>query len=137
MAGSGWDPWAAVGGDGGLCLGILGEAKTHLGLGEVPYFLPLGGAEPAQAWGLLDAVVQSSGAGGAVAHRLQVLAGDGLQSTWKTYPEWTSTHCLITRLQPLLQASLGSAQAGVVGGSKGPVCHQTGKTGNHTHLGRQ
>lgn len=63
--------------------GEMGKVKAHLGLGEIPDFLPPGGAQPAQARGLLDAVVQGGGADGAVAHCLQVLAGDGLQGTWK------------------------------------------------------
>lgn len=78
-------PWASEG---------LEEVKAHLGLGEVPDFLPPGGAQPAQARGLLDAVVQSGGAGRAVAHCLQVLAGDGLQGTWKTHPARVSTRRL-------------------------------------------
>lgn len=103
------------------------EAKTHLGLGEVPDFLTPGGAEPAQARGLLDAVVQGGGTCGAGAHCLQVLAGEGLQGTWKTHPVWMLTHCLATRPQPLPWAVLRQR---VVEGSKGPICHQTGRMGN-------
>lgn len=124
-----WDP------------GGLGEAKAHLGLREVPDFLPPGGAQPAQAWGLLNAVVQGGGAGGAVAHCLQVLAGDGLEGAWKTRQLWVSTHCLATCLQPLLRAALDSAQvqAGGRGRVQGPCLPSNWEDGEHarTHLGRQ
>lgn len=78
----GWDPRAV-----GLTEGLVEGARPHLGLGEVPDFVPAGSAQPAEARGLLDAVVEGRGAGGAAAHRLQVLAGEGLQSTWKTRRE--------------------------------------------------
>lgn len=92
--------------------------KSHLGLGEVPDFFPPGGAQPAQAWGLLDAVVESGGTGGAVTHCLQVLAGDGLEGTWKTRQVWTSSYGLATCLQLLPRASLGSTWAQAGGGGR-------------------
>jgi len=88
---------------GGCASGSCGaeRVKSHLGLGEVPDFFSLGDAQLAQARGLLDAVVESGGAGGAVAHCLQVLAGDGLQGTWKRHPVWIVSCSLSACLQPL------------------------------------